>query len=308
MSIAQRLAAGFALTLVVLLAPGCCIDCGCTNGCAMGGGCGLGGWFEPSCGCGGSYCCEPACGIADCGGCCGEPSCGIVSGCGGCCGEPSCGCVDPCCCEPTCGCAGPCCCEPSCGLVASCGCGEPSCGICDPCGGGCGCGSCGGGCGCGGCGQGCGFGRRRNCCDLLGLGLYTGWGPDHEAYAAGWRDCFNPFFSALGCAGRSLCGGGCGSMYWDEWGSDPPCCCDPCCFQGPARNCGMCKYHPVNMAQNCFDRRRARWAKRGAKYCDCGECQDCYARSDRFYNGQGEWDQSRPHQQVNYDSGSRHSR
>jgi hypothetical protein len=30
------------------------------------------------------------------------------------------------------------------------------------------------------------------------------------------------------CEGLLTCGSGCGEMYWGEWLSDPPACCDPC--------------------------------------------------------------------------------
>jgi hypothetical protein len=35
-----------------------------------------------------------------------------------------------------------------------------------------------------------------------------------------------------GCLGLLTCGSGCSEMYWGEWASDPPACCDPC------DNCG----------------------------------------------------------------------
>ncbi len=42
---------------------------------------------------------------------------------------------------------------------------------------------------------------------------------------------------------RAVCGGGCGEIYWDEWASDPPYCCDPCdpCARwNGGGSCGMC--------------------------------------------------------------------
>ena len=41
---------------------------------------------------------------------------------------------------------------------------------------------------------------------------------------------------------RLACGSGCGGVYWNEWVSDPPVCCDPCddcgCWVGP--RCDTC--------------------------------------------------------------------
>lgn len=44
---------------------------------------------------------------------------------------------------------------------------------------------------------------------------------------------------------RLACGSGCGGVYWNEWVSDPPVCCDPCndcgCWVGPrCGDCGEC--------------------------------------------------------------------
>lgn len=168
--------------------------CGCAIGCAV----------EPGCGC------EPGCAV--------EPACGCAAPCGtsGCsmagqkwCGDCGCApckplinvCTGPCscagCCEPSCGC------EPGCAVEPGCGC-APSCGVA-------GCGSsCSSGCGCGQCpvAQGVGFGLRSIGAELRRLA------------------------SPLGiCCPSGGCGG-CGELYWNEWHSDPPACCDPC------DNCG----------------------------------------------------------------------
>ncbi len=115
-------------------------------------------------------------------------------------GEPACG-IEQQCFEPDCG---PPVCEPDCG-IASCGSG---CGIVEP------------DCGCVGPPHPCGWGR--GCCGPFGI--WTGWGPDLEAAAAGWKHCPGP----VEWLRSALCCGGCGACYWDEWACDPPRCCDPC--------------------------------------------------------------------------------
>jgi hypothetical protein len=65
-----------------------------------------------------------------------------------------------------------------------------------------------------------------------------------------------------------VCGKGCGEVYWGEWISDPPDCCDPCdpcygCYTGP--NDGCCHLGPCQ---------RLLAALHGYKYCPkpcCGE-------------------------------------
>ena len=62
------------------------------------------------------------------------------------------------------------------------------------------------------------------------------------------------------------CGSACGEVYWDEWISDPPDCCDPCddCgnFVGPQ----ACP--PKFRAGRWLD---VLWGCRGEE-CSCGEC------------------------------------
>ncbi|QDT68092.1 hypothetical protein MalM25_10040 [Planctomycetes bacterium MalM25] len=196
------------LTLACLVAIGVIGSVGCAT-VGPGCGCGVGCPIDPGCGCEPSCGCEPDCGCEPGCGC--EPACGCAADCG-----PrgydyasqkwqGCGDCQPhkplinvctgsgCCggCEPACGC------EPGCGCEPSCGC-EPACGV-----GGCGSTCCGGPCG-GRCrvGQHLAFGVKSICsefrCLLAPLGLCN-----------------------TGC-------GGCGELYWNEWHSDPPACCDPC--------------------------------------------------------------------------------
>lgn len=137
----------------------------------------------------------------------GEPSCGA----GPPCFEPNCGITA---CEPDCAIAA---CEPDCAITAC----EPDCGIvaCEP---DCGIVACEPDCGCAGPPHPCGCGWGWGCWGRHGL--FTGWGPDYEAAAAGWKFCPGPceWVKSL------LCCGGCGGCYWDEWACDPPRCCDPC--------------------------------------------------------------------------------
>jgi hypothetical protein len=69
-----------------------------------------------------------------------------------------------------------------------------------------------------------------------------------------------------------ICGKGCSEIYWGEWYSDPPDCCDPCdqchgCWTGPH---GYCHLGPCQRLLACFH---------GFTYCpppccgpSCGLC------------------------------------
>ncbi len=63
--------------------------------------------------------------------------------------------------------------------------------------------------------------------------------------------CLSPLQQLMGCSS------GCGEIYWDEWLSDPPDCCDPCdqCgnWIGPHGCCGA-RARPLNHA-NFWGRR-----------------------------------------------------
>lgn len=135
----------------------------------------------------------------------------------GCCGLHR-GCGIPIC-EPNYGCdvgCGPSCGDGCCG--AECG---PSCG--DACGAECGpaCGSCGDVCG-GACGDVCG----GPCCSPCGYP----WGPLSWVMGV-FRSCLHcGTYCGGGCGGGcgGACGGGCGELYWSDFHSQPPDCCDPC--------------------------------------------------------------------------------
>ncbi|MFN0017382.1 MAG: hypothetical protein ACKVP0_03920 [Pirellulaceae bacterium] len=117
---------------------------------------------------------------------------------------------------------------------------------------------CGGGCGSGGCGKGSLFCRP-----------YEQRMAEADSYECG--TCCKP----VGCGGgikgwlhnRATGCQGCSDVYWGEWISDPPDCCDPCdqCggFSGSGGTC--CK-------PNCL----ARLARifHGERFCpdDCGSC------------------------------------
>ena len=93
-------------------------------------------------------------------------------------------------------------------------------------GGGCGVTSYGGGpivdagCGCGG--------------GSCGASACSGPGVCHDS--CGLKNLLYPLISP-----RLACGSGCGQIYWNEWASDPPDCCDPCgpngCYVGPQTMC-----------------------------------------------------------------------
>ena len=119
-----------------------------------------------------------------------------------------------------------------CGIIDDCSsCGGGSCGIAAPA---CGCDSCGPSCGCdtfsGGCASFCGDG----CID--GCASYGSWNCGESCCPRG---------PAMGTPFQWLrynlgCGGGCGDMYWGEWISDPPDCCDPCDNHGNWTGCQSC--------------------------------------------------------------------
>lgn len=222
--------AAFAITTAVGCAAvrpgcGCGVAASCGSGCILEPGCGCG--AEPGCGC------EPGCAIEPGCGC--EPACGCASSCGidGCsmagqmwCGDGSCGprkplinvCTGPACCggcEPSCGC------DPGCGVEPGCGC-EPSCGV-----GGCG-DVCGVGCGCGNCPVG----------ETLIFGV--------RAIGSEFRRLLAPLGMCCPCG--SGCGG-CGELYWNEWHSDPPACCDPCDSCGSWVGPSAAAMHSANKQQ-----------------------------------------------------------
>lgn len=151
-----------------------------------------------------------------------------------------------------------------------------------------GCGDCCGGCGDTGCdshmGGGCG------CCDTGGY--------------QGCDDCCAGEFpgscggcASGGCGGISglalpllstklACGSGCGGIYWGEWISDPPACCDPCndcgCWvEEPCCNhggrLGNCWVHLKQKIHGLFHTGVYGYHSKGCcgGYGECGGCSDC---------------------------------
>ena len=94
----------------------------------------------------------------------------------------------------------------------------------------------------------------------------------------------------------SACKWGCGEIYWDEWLSDPPDCCDPCddCgnWTGPQGCCDSgvlakisaalwgCRGEPCSDGECC--ERRGGWC--GKSGCSTGSCSigGCTDRADWF--------------------------
>jgi hypothetical protein len=72
-------------------------------------------------------------------------------------------------------------------------------------------------------------------------------------------------FSWLGCGlHHAACSGGCGEVYWGEWVSDPPDCCDPCNDCGHFTGGQCCHPRPLQ---------RLWWGLHGYKLndpCGCG--------------------------------------
>lgn len=79
--------------------------------------------------------------------------------------------------------------------------------------------------------------------------------------------CHHGFLSPL--EDLLCCGSGCGEVYWDEWLSDPPDCCDPCdnCgnWIGPQGVCGSCA-QPLNRCNL--------WGQRHGQDCCAVACGD----------------------------------
>jgi hypothetical protein len=65
---------------------------------------------------------------------------------------------------------------------------------------------------------------------------------------------------------------GCGEIYWGEWLSDPPDCCDPCDACGNFTGAGVCCDHGCGLGILC----RLCHLFQGHRYCPgpCG-CTDC---------------------------------
>ena len=95
--------------------------------------------------------------------------------------------------------------------------------------------------GCCGLGGGCGVGGYgggpvidAGCGGACGAAACGGPGVCHDC--RGLKNLLYPLISP-----RLACGAGCGQVYWNEWASDPPDCCDPCgpsgCYVGAQTVC-----------------------------------------------------------------------
>lgn len=84
---------------------------------------------------------------------------------------------------------------------------------------------------------------------------------------------------------RLACGAGCGGVYWNEWISDPPECCDPCdnggCWVGP--QCGNCPNYgcgPCGLVSGAWhgitglftNFTTSAWLTGVGGQCGCAEC------------------------------------
>ena len=122
------------------------------------------------------------------------------------------------------------------------------------------------------------------CCDLCGDGCGrscwpTFCRPYEERIAAENSQC-GTCCREVGCGGgikqwlhnKATHCKGCGDIYWGEWISDPPDCCDPCDQCGDFTGAGVCCDHGCGSGIFC----RLGHFLRGHRYCPgpCG-CDDC---------------------------------
>jgi hypothetical protein len=154
-----------------------------------------------------------------------------------------------------------CCCFGPCGgrgsyPTAACG---PACG-----GGGCESGAC----RAAPCNNGCGLFANGCCClclpkPIVWCGNCSECGPNDCESCACPSDCGILSF----CRWNKSCGKGCGEIYYGEWYSDPPDCCDPCdqCFGQWTGPHGYCRLGPMQHLLAAFH---------GYKYCPKPCCDD----------------------------------
>jgi len=126
------------------------------------------------------------------------------------------------------------------------------------------------------CNGGCGLFTHGGCCLCIPKPIV--WcGYENECGPHGCDSCACPSDCGLFsfCHWNKTCGKGCGEVYWGEWVSDPPDCCDPCdqCFGQWTGPHGYCQLGPL---QHLLA------ALHGYKYCPrpcCGEwCGGCCGR------------------------------
>jgi hypothetical protein len=72
------------------------------------------------------------------------------------------------------------------------------------------------------------------------------------------------------------CNTGCGEVYWDEWLSDPPDCCDPCDNHGNWTGLGACCLPPFSWC-NMFGVRHT-----GVDSASCSSCSSCDDKAHSF--------------------------
>lgn len=91
-------------------------------------------------------------------------------------------------------------------------------------------------------------------------------GDCNKCGVCGGNDC--PGYTPCGYLKYMLtCGAGCSEIYWGEWISDPPDCCDPCDNCGNWTGPGCCNRKPVRNAL------KALWGTRYFGGC-CSTCGD----------------------------------
>ena len=122
------------------------------------------------------------------------------------------------------------------------------------------------------------------CCDLCGDGCGRSCWPD---FCRTYEERIAEESSQCGTCCRTVgCGGGmkqwlhnkathckgCGDIYWGEWISDPPDCCDPCDQCGQFTGAGVCCDNACGSRIGC----RLGNLFRGRRYCPgpCG-CEEC---------------------------------
>jgi hypothetical protein len=129
------------------------------------------------------------------------------------------------------------------------------------------CGGCEGGACLAPCAPGCGL-FAHGCCLCIPKPIV--WcGTENECGPHGCDSCACPSDCGLFsfCRWNKTCGRGCSDVYWGEWISDPPDCCDPCdqCFGQWTGPHGYCRLGPMQHLLAAFH---------GYKYCPkpcCGE-------------------------------------
>ena len=98
------------------------------------------------------------------------------------------------------------------------------------------------------CNTGCGLFANGGCCICIPKPIV--WcGTQNECGPHGCDSCACPSDCGLFsyCRWKKTCGNGCSDVYWGEWISDPPDCCDPCdqCFGQWTGPHGYCRLGPM---------------------------------------------------------------